>query len=174
MVHAAKAKFYKEPPAYVRQDSDFLSQINVSTAQLSMPILFLDIVWSVQLEKSGKDQVVTARTEKLTKGEFAFLNANPINLLISMETATIVESMNTQKEELVCAMTDSPRIHPVRFANSDVHPTNSLSTVFAESAWWALSTTISSKPVSAKMDGTKTFTVLARKKMERFVTQDSI
>lgn len=84
------------------------------------------------MEKYGKNQSVIAKTEKWTKEEFAFPNANPINSLISVETATIAESMNTQNQELVCAMTDLPRIHPTKFVNSDALRTNSLSTACVE------------------------------------------
>lgn len=84
------------------------------------------------MEKYGKDQAANAKTEKSIKEEFVFRNVNLISLLILMGTVTIAELMNTQKEELVFAMMVSPEIHPVKFVNSDVLPTSSSSTVFAE------------------------------------------
>lgn len=76
---------------------------------------------------------MNVKTERWIKEEFAFLNVNLINSLISTETVTIAESMNIQKEVSVPAMTVLPEIHPVKFVSSAVHPTNTLSTVFVES-----------------------------------------
>lgn len=82
--------------------------------------------------------------------------------------------MNIQKEVSVPAMTVLPEIHPVKFVSSAVHPTNTLSTVFVESVWWEPSTTVNSKHVCAKMDGTKTIKVCAKKEMMEIVAQEPI